>query len=348
MLEIDGALGEGGGQILRTSLALSMCLSKPFKIVNIRATRKNPGLRPQHLAAVNAAAEISHASKEGAVLGSQQLIFHPHGIFPGHYDLSIGTAGSTTLVLQTVLPALMLADSPSSLNLEGGTHNPLAPPFDFLEQAFLPLINRMGPTITTTLERPGFFPKGGGRFRVNIQPTAKLKPLNLLERGEIVQQRAQILLAHLPQHIAQRERAVIAENLNLADDCLTIRSNDSAFGPGNVVTVIVQSENVTEVFTGFGERGVPAEVVAGKVVKAVKHYLRTGIAVGPYLADQLLLPIALAGESSFLTSEPSQHTLTNMSVIKEFMQTDFTLQEISPDVWQIELTHAAHYTPGKN
>jgi len=257
MLEIDGALGEGGGQILRTSLALSMCLAKPFKIVNIRATRKNPGLRPQHLAAVNAAAEISHAGVEGAVQGSQQLIFHPHGIFPGHYDLSIGTAGSTTLVLQTVLPTLMLADAPSYLNLEGGTHNPMAPPFDFLEQAFLPLINRMGPTVTTTLERPGFFPKGGGRFRINIKPIARLKPIHLLERGKVRHQRVEILLAHLPEHIAQRERTVITEGLNLADDCLTIQIHDSAIGPGNVVSVIVQSENITEVFTGFGERGIP-------------------------------------------------------------------------------------------
>lgn len=337
MLEIDGALGEGGGQILRTSLALSMCLSKPFKIVNIRATRKKPGLRPQHLAAVNAAAEISHASVEGAERGSQQLIFHPHGIFPGHYDLSIGTAGSTTLVLQTVLPALMLADSPSSLNLEGGTHNPLAPPFDFLEQAFLPLINRMGPTVTTILERPGFFPKGGGRFRASIQPTARLKPLSLLERGKILQQRAEILLAHLPEHIAERERSVIAEGLHIADDCLTIRLDHSAFGPGNVVTVIVKSENITEVFTGFGERGVPAEVVASKVVKAVKHYLSAGIAVGPYLADQLLLPIALTAEGSFLTSKPSLHTLTNISIIEQFMGTHFTLHEASPGVWQIDL-----------
>ena len=337
MLEIDGALGEGGGQILRSALSLSMCLAKPFKIINIRAARKKPGLRPQHLLAVHAAASISHASVEGAIPGAQELVFQPQGIFPGHYDFSIGTAGSTTLVLQTVLPALMLAHASSELTLEGGTHNPLAPPFEFLAQAFLPLLNRMGPCVSATLERPGFFPKGGGRFHVDIQPTSKLKPLILLERGRVMQLRAEILLSHLPEHIAQREHAVISKALPIAEHDVNIRIDHSALGPGNVVTVMVQSEHVTEVFTAIGERGIPAEVVASKVVQAVQHYLHSDIPVGPYLADQLLLPIALAGAGSFITSRPSLHTLSNMSVIKQFMGTDFSHREVRPDAWQIDL-----------
>lgn len=338
MLVIDGAQGEGGGQILRTSLALAMCLSRPFKIINIRATRKTPGLRPQHLMAVNAAAKVSHARTEGAETGSQQLLFEPHGIFTGHYDFAIGTAGSTTLVLQTVLPALMLADAPSSLILEGGTHNPLAPPYAFLEQAFVPLLNRMGPVIKTTLERPGFYPKGGGRIQVNIQPIDKLLPLVLPERGVIQQQRAEILMAHLPEHIAAREHRILKEGLEIDNNMLTILFDNSALSPGNVVTVIVKSEYVTEVFTGIGERGVAAETVASNVVKAVRHYLRSGVAVGPNLADQLLLPLALAGEGVFMTNKPSLHTRTNMAIIKLFIQADFSLHELGPDAWMVKLS----------
>lgn len=337
MLEIDGGRGEGGGQILRTSLALSMCLAKPFKIHAIRATRKRPGLRPQHLAAVRAAAEVSHAHLEGAVADAQQLIFEPHGIHPGRYDFAIGTAGSTTLVLQTVLPALMLAGAPSTLLLQGGTHNPLAPPFEFLAQAFLPLLNRMGPTVTARLERPGFFPVGGGQLQVEIQPAGRLRPIRLLERGWILQLRAEILLAHLPEHIAERERKVIAAELSLAEDCVTIRHADPAPGAGNAVTVIVNTEHITEVFTAMGQRGVPAEKVAGRVVTAVRRYLDTAIVVGPYLADQLLLPIALAGEGAFLTSQPSLHTLTNIAIIEQFMGIHFAVNEIRPGAWLIEL-----------
>lgn len=340
MLIIDGAQGEGGGQILRTALALSMCLAKPFKIIHIRATRKRPGLRPQHLMAVRAAAEISHADVTGVERDSPQLTFRPQGIYPGRYDFFIGTAGSTTLVLQTVLPALMLAGAPSSLVLEGGTHNPLAPPFDFLSRAFLPLLNRMGPQITATLERPGFYPAGGGRFRVEIQPARRLQALRLLERGEIRQQRAEILLAHLPEHIAQRERRVIQDGLHLAEDCVTIHLDTSAPGPGNAVSVIVESEHVTEVFSAIGERGTPAETVAGRVVEAVQAYLRANIAVGPYLADQLLLPMALCGAGAFLTLKPSRHTLTNIAVIKQFMPVDFILHETRPAAWRIEFSTA--------
>ena len=153
-----------------------MCRGKAFEIINIRAKRRKPGLRPQRLAAVQAASTISHAIAEGAGIGSQHLIFKPEDIFQGHYDFDIGTAGSTTLEAQTILPALMLANAPSSLSLQGGTHNPLAP-FDFFSEAFCTLINRMGPRIGVTLERPGFSPGGGGIIHVNIPPIARLLPL---------------------------------------------------------------------------------------------------------------------------------------------------------------------------
>src|SRR6267142_5916698 len=190
MRVIDGARGEGGGQVLRTSLALSLLTGEPLKIVNIRAGRKRPGLLRQHLCALKLAAEVGHAEVEGAETGSREVVFRPREVAPSHYEISVGTAGSTSLVLQTVLPALLTAKGPTSLVLEGGTHNPLAPPYDFLVRAFLPLINRMGPVIEVQLDRPGFYPAGGGRMRVSIQPTTRLQPLELRERGNVLSQSA--------------------------------------------------------------------------------------------------------------------------------------------------------------
>ena len=184
MIVIDGSAGEGGGQILRSSLALSLVTGKPFRIENIRAGRTKPGLLRQHLTALAAATQIGKAKVEGAVLGSKIVSFTPRGVTPGDYHFAVGTAGSATLVLQTVLPALMLASGPSTLVLEGGTHNPSAPPFDFISKAFLPILNRMGPCIKVELERYGFYPAGGGRFRVSINPAAQLSPIDLLTCGE--------------------------------------------------------------------------------------------------------------------------------------------------------------------
>ncbi len=337
MLTIDGSMGEGGGQILRTCLALSTCLQRPFRITSIRAARKNPGLQPQHLTAVTAAAEISGAVVEGAVKGSLQLVFTPRHVKPGNYHFDIGTAGSTSLVLQTLLSALVLADGPSTLILEGGTHNPLAPTFDYLEKVFLPLLNRMGPSVTATLERYGFAPEGGGRVRVSVQPVQTLKPLALLERGELVECYAEVLLARLPVHVAQRELAVIADHFGWPDSALHYREVTTVKMPANVVSIFIQSEHVTECFFEFGRRGLPAEQVAGKVVKQARQYLDQDVPVGRYLADQLLLPLALAGEGAFITTEPSSHAITNMEVIKAFLPCEFRREEIRPQGWKISL-----------
>ncbi|MCL4149905.1 UNVERIFIED_CONTAM: hypothetical protein GTU68_063692 [Idotea baltica] len=183
---IDGSQGEGGGQIVRSSLALSLVTGKPVSIENIRAGRKKPGLMRQHLTALNAAIEVSDAVATGTEIGARSLSFQPGKVKPGEYAFSVGTAGSATLVLQTVLPALLTADGPSRIVVEGGTHNQWAPPFDFLQKAFLPLVNRMGPKVKATLERHGFYPAGGGRFVVEIEPSQYLTGFDLLERGEIV------------------------------------------------------------------------------------------------------------------------------------------------------------------
>jgi RNA 3'-terminal phosphate cyclase (ATP) len=339
LLTIDGTLGEGGGQILRTSLALSLCLGKPFRMTRVRAHRKKPGLQPQHLAAVKAAAEIGAAEVEGDVLGSGELTFAPQAVQPGHYRFATGTAGSATLVLQTVLPALLTAGRPSRLELSGGTHNPLAPSFDFLELAYLPLINRMGPRVTARLRQPGFYPVGGGVMEVEIEPAARLAPLQLDERGEILEQTACALVSRLPLHIAQRELDVIGTQLGLPAENLEAREITTASGPGNVVTVVIRSRYVTEVFAGFGMRGIRAEKVAAQVVERVRRYLAAGVPVGEQLADQLLLPLALAGGGSYVTLTPSRHTTTNGDVIRQFMTLQIDCRELGPDRWRIELHH---------
>ncbi|RMI20446.1 MAG: RNA 3'-terminal phosphate cyclase [Calditrichaeota bacterium] len=330
MVTIDGSFGEGGGQILRTALTLSLITGKPFRIVHIRANRKRPGLLRQHLTAVQAAARIGQARVRGAggsphlSPGERELTFEPGTVQPGEYRFSIGSAGSATLVLQTVLlPLVVGATSPSGgttrVVVEGGTHNPLAPPFDFLEKAYIPLLNRMGAAVTAHLERYGFYPAGEGRIVVTVQPTGPLRPLHLPERGEIVDMRARAVVANLPVHIARRELKVIAGEMGLAPGQLEIREIRRAPGPGNVVTLEVVAEQVTEVFTGFGRKGLPAEKVAGGVVAAARRYLEAEVAVGEHLADQLLLPLAVAGEGSFSTLPLTPHAETNIHVIRQFL-----------------------------
>ena len=330
MITIDGSLGEGGGQILRTSLALSLVTGQPFRIEKIRAGRKNPGLLRQHLTAVKAATEIGQAEVKGDAIGSQQLTFTPGQVKAGDYAFAVGTAGSATLVLQTVLPALLQGDGETTtLALEGGTHNPFAPPFDFLQRTFLPLINRMGAGVTATIERHGFYPAGGGKFVVSINPTSQLQPLALLERGAIKNKAARAIVAHLPFDIAERELSLIGRKLELPGEALHGETIRTSPGPGNAVFVMVESQHVTEVFTAFGERGVSAEAVANSVIKEARAYLAADVVAGEYLADQLLLPFALAGGGAFTTLPLSQHSTTNMEVIQQFLEVKFEVTKLS-------------------
>jgi len=329
MIDIDGSAGEGGGQILRSSLGLSLLTGTPFRIYSIRAKRDNPGLQRQHLAAVKAAAEVGRADMKGAALGSREVVFRPGKVEPGSYAFAVGSAGSATLVFQTVLPALLTASGPSTLSLEGGTHNPWAPPFDFLEKAFLPLLNRMGPTVTATLERRGFYPAGGGLASVSIRPAAKLCPLELLDRGPLRSMRATAIVASLSPGIARRELRALGRTLDLGRAAIQVVEDRASLGPGNAVVLEIESEHVTEVFTGFGEKRVSAEKVAEGVAAEAKAYLDAGAPVGEHLSDQLLLPLALAGGGAFVTAELSSHARTNMDVIRLFLGTKFTREPLA-------------------
>lgn len=341
---IDGAQGEGGGQIVRSSLALSIVTGRPCAIERVRAGREKPGLMRQHLTAVRAASQICNAKVSGDSIGSSTLTFEPGRVVPGDYTFSVGTAGSATLVFQTVLPPLLLADRPSRLVLEGGTHNPWAPPFDFLERAFLPLVNRMGPTVTATLKRHGFFPAGGGQIVVDIQPAAAvpgksdfgLSAFHLLDRGEIRSRRGRVLLSNLPDHIADRELEELRRLTSWNPDCL-VREQIQAHGPGNVVLLELACDHVTEVFVGFGEHGVRAEVVAKRATEPMRDYLVANVPVGPHLADQLLLPLGLCAwqsdapperrRGSFRTMRLTDHSRTHIAVLQTFLGIPIEVQE---------------------
>jgi RNA 3'-terminal phosphate cyclase (ATP) len=336
MIRIDGSKGEGGGQVLRTSLALSLVTGTPFQMVNIRAGRKKPGLLRQHLTAVKAATEVGAAEVSGAELGSRELTFKPRALAPGNYFFSVGTAGSATLVLQTVLPALMVASGPSTLMLEGGTHNPAAPPFDFLQKAYLPLVRRMGPKVEAVLERHGFFPAGGGKLRVSVEP-APLKPLTLMERGAVKRRMATALIAMIPFDVAKRELATVEQVLKWKPTELRGEELKRSLGPGNVLTLEVESEHVTEVFTGFGERGVRAEEVAETVSGKVKRYLDAEVPVGEHLCDQLLLLLAMAKGGMFRTLPLDGHALTQLDTFSHFLDVKVDVREVSPEVREVEV-----------
>jgi RNA 3'-terminal phosphate cyclase (ATP) len=328
MIRIDGSSGEGGGQILRSSLSLSLATGKPFRIENIRAKRERPGLLRQHLTAVLAASEIGGAEVEGAVLGSKTLTFIPGTVRSGKHRFVIGTAGSSTLVFQTILPALMTTSGPSHITIEGGTHNLQAPPFDFLEKCFLPVVNRLGPKVSVNLERYGFYPAGGGCFTATIEPCAHLSPIDLSERGEITRRTVTAIVANLSRAIAQREIDTVAHLLNWEKECMEIVETRNSVGPGNVVLIEVgTSTGMTELFCGFGRLGASAESVATEAAREARAYVVSKAAVGEHLADQLLLPFALAGGGVFTASKLNRHARTNMDVVSTFLPVGFETRE---------------------
>jgi RNA 3'-terminal phosphate cyclase (ATP) len=337
MLMIDGARGEGGGQILRTALSLSLVTGRAFGIENIRAGRRRPGLLRQHLTAVTAAAEVGDAEVEGAQLQSTRLTFRPVTVRHGRFEFDVGTAGSASLVVQTIMPALLTAAGPSTVTVGGGTHNMAAPPFEFLARSYLPLIARLGPQLEIQLHRAGFYPRGGGRITLQLVPSRELAALDLESRGSLRRAAIEAMVAGLPLNIGRREIAEAARVLAPHDCTTKVTELPADWGPGNVVTVEVESSAVTEIFTGFGRRGVPAERVAEEAALQATRYLVSEAAVAEHLADQLLLPLALAGGGSFTTLPLSRHAVTNRQVIEEFLGASFTTTSISTECVRVEI-----------
>ncbi len=334
MITIDGSLGEGGGQVLRTALGLSAVTGTPFAIERIRAGRKKPGLQRQHLAAVLAVAEVTDADVQSADIGSQQLTFRPGAPRAGYYRFAIGTAGSTTLVLQAVLPALWAAPGASTVAIEGGTHNPLAPPVDFLASSFAPLAARMGAPLRVELVRHGFFPAGGGMLRAEVGP-ANWRPLTIERSGRPLRIAVRIVDCGLPAHVAERERAELCRRLHLAESDVVVERVPSP-GPGNAVLVALHGEHVTEVIVALAERQLSAEAVAERAARAARRFVAGGVPVGEHLADQLLVPMALAGGGSFVTGAPSEHTRTNAQVVERFLPVRIRIETFE-GAWRVEV-----------
>lgn len=329
MLELDGSVGEGGGQILRTALSLSMVTGRPFRMTRIRAGRPRPGLLRQHMVAVGASAEICGARVSGLEPGSQALTFVPGRVRGGDYRFAIGSAGSTTLVLQTLLPALWHADAPSTVEISGGTHNSAAPTADFLLRAWVPHVRAIGASVDIDVPRHGFYPAGGGRLVARTVPVARLDPLHLLERGTLRGARVESIVAAVPADVARREieavsRALAGQLPDIGSDIRLLPANE---GPGNVLQMTIASDATTEVFSAFGERGRPAALVADALVRQVRAYLAGTAPVGEHLADQIMLPASLAGGSRFRCTTVSSHCRTVVKVIEAFLPLSITLDE---------------------
>ncbi|GEO01316.1 RNA 3'-terminal phosphate cyclase [Novosphingobium sediminis] len=327
MITIDGSEGEGGGQMVRNSCALSLVTGEPFRITNVRGKRSKPGLMRQHVTAVEAACVISGAECSGLAVGASELTFRPGRVAGGEYHFAVGTAGSTGLVLQTILMPLVLASTPSRLVLEGGTHNMLAPPFDFIERAFLPIINRMGPQVSARLVRHGFYPRGGGRIEVDITP-APLQPQTCTTRGARTGVAAQVVFSGMPFAIAERMLARARHDLaDWPEDAFSVRQLPAEQGPGIILMLEAAHSEVTELVSGFGQLGVPGERLARTSAARMNGYLAANAFAGPYLADQLILPFVLADGGAFSTVKPSQHLLTAIDIAQRFTGRRITIEQ---------------------
>lgn len=334
MLTIDGSQGEGGGQVLRTSLSMAAVLGRDVRIESIRAGRSSPGLAAQHLTSVRAAAEVCGAEVDGAEMGSQTLTFRPGAIRGGEFRFDVGTAGATTLVLQTVLPALLLAPRTSLVQIRGGTNVRWSPPQEYLANVFLPAIAQMGAQVELDCLATGFYPKGGGCIEARITPLdAPLRPLRWGERGELRSLRAfSVVSADLPDHIITRQIDGAREALGSAG-VATERAHPPTASPGTMLMIAAGFERGRGGFTALGERGVPAESVGRDAGQMAATFLDGDASVDRHLADQLLIYATVASEEScYRTEKVTGHLRTNASTIRQFLEIDIDADEANGTV----------------
>ncbi len=320
MIEIDGSFGEGGGQIVRTAVSLSALLGVPFRLVNIRRKRSKPGLRAQHVAAVRAVKEISGAVVEGVEINSRTLEFRPGRLKGGTFRFDIGTAGATPLVLQALLPPLLFSGTPSRVVLTGGTHVPISPPFDFIEQIFLPFLGQLGARVSARLLRYGFYPRGGGEIEAEIEPCDAISPVTMTADKGSLSVTGTSAVANLQLSIAERQRtAVLAELRREGMEAEVELKGLEAPGPGTFVFLQAEGPGCRAGFSSVGVRGKPAETVGAEAARELLEYHRRPGCFDPRLADQVVLYLALAGgESAIATTEITPHLVTNLAVIKAF------------------------------
>ncbi len=335
MIEIDGSFGEGGGQILRTSLSLAAITCRPVHFTKIRANRRKPGLMRQHRICAQAAAEITGGKLTGADLNSQEMTFVPGKIRGGEYHFSTGSAGSTMLIAQTVLPILLQAPSPSRVVLEGGTHVPGAPVFDFFDRVFLPCLRRMGCNIQAKLERYGFYPVGGGRVELEIDPIREWQYLGLAGQDQSIAGKIVAAGSGIGRDILEDEVRFAREGIGDGNWETEIREVDSS-GPGNVLYLELVRKNITELFSVCGEFNVPRKTVAERVAGMARKYLDSEAVAGRFLADQLL-PMVLGKGGKFLTLPPTPHTQTNAEVIRKFLPVEIKMDNLENGTYIIEV-----------
>lgn len=326
---IDGSIGEGGGQVLRTSLALSALLRRPLVIHNIRLGRKQPGLRPQHLAAVRALARICAAEVYGDAENSTSLIFIPQMIRGGNYCFRIGTAGSVSMLAAAILPPLLFAPHRSKVVLEGGTHVPFSPVFHYLDEVFLPTLRRMGGEVSATLDRWGWYPRGGGKCTLRITPCQGLKSLELPRRGRLTNLTLMLGLAGLPLHIIDREESHVRIRLAEAGYALERRVEPApSSGQGNILFLKGEYEAGVAGFSVLGKKGWPAEQVAEDLCLQFLDFEGSGASLDKHLADQLLIYMALAkGDSLFRAEQVTSHLMTNIEIIENFLPVHFKVDQ---------------------
>ncbi len=341
-ISIDGSFGEGGGQILRTSLALACVTGKALHMENIRANRRNPGLAKQHISGIYAARDITNGRCSGIELGSQVLDFQPGKIAGGNFSFDIGSAGSASLVIQTIMPPLFLAEKSSTVTVTGGTHNPMSPPYDFFEHVFLPAIAQGGFNARCRLLKHGFFPAGAGKLKIDVQPWNKESDsaIDLCQPAEKFELSAIIYTARLPSHIADRQRGLLLKSALAFTDAVKMRLAQplkfenielvdvtDSDGPGNCVMILLSGKNRKTIFSAFGEKGKPSEKVIREVVDSTTVFLKSGAAIDHFLADQLLIYMAMTGTGSFTTDKLSSHLQTNIEVIKKILSVDFQVEQ---------------------
>jgi RNA 3'-phosphate cyclase len=343
VLRIDGSYGEGGGQILRTSLALSCVLGRPIEINNIRKARKKPGLQPQHLTAVKAAAAISRAHVEGAELSSTALRFSPGAVFGGDYFFDVsekkGSAGSTSLVLQTTMLPLCFAEHPSTVTVIGGTHVPWSPTFHYLKHVFLPLLFRIGVSVDLTIEKWGWYPIGGGKVAARIHPQQAFSPVTITERGKLKRVGGISAVSNLPIEIAARQRNTAIKALSPRGIAVEMEIIEAPSpGKGTLVFLFAEFENIIAGFDSLGAINKRAEAVADEACHAMSGYLDAKGALDPHLADQIVPYLALArGASEFTTSRVTQHLLTNIWVVQQFMDIEIQVEGKEGEHGQIRI-----------
>ena len=325
-IEINGSFGEGGGQILRTALSLSCITGHTLKLFNIRQGRKRQGLMPQHITCINAAALISHAQVSGNERGSTELTFTPANVRTGNYLFDIKTAGSSSLVFQTLLPPLLFAAGTSHISIKGGTHVPFSPTYHYISEVFLPMLNKVGIEAEPSIIRYGFYPKGGGEVGFNIEPVKKIKGMNLKDREPLLSVRGYSAVSCLPISIAERQKESAKQNLmNISPEIKVM--DVPSYGAGTFLFLKSEYVNTIAGFSSLGRKGIPAEEIGREAAEQIVNFHKTSACLDQYLADQIVLYLSLGKEeSSFTTSRITEHLLTNLWVIEKFLNIRYEIE----------------------